>query len=135
MLLLALVIGFAAGLRVFTPPAVLLLATRGGWPAMLLAVLALGEYVADALPQIPARTQFPSPLLRAPSGAYCGYFVAHMSGSSELAGAALGVAGAALGLYGGLAARLRAIQLIGAIPAALAEDALAIALSAAVAVK
>lgn len=129
MLLLALVIGFAAGLRVFTPPAVLLLVTRGGWLGILFAALALGEYVADVLPQIPPRTQFPSPVLRAASGAYCGYAVAVLTGTSPIAGAALGLAGAALGLYGGLAARLRLIAAIGTVPAAIAEDAIAIGLS------
>ena len=135
MLLLALVAGFAAGLRVFTAPAVLLLMTRGGWLSIVFAILAVGEYVADALPKIPPRTSLPSPLLRAASGAYCGCLVAQMTGNSAIEGVALGLIGAMLGLYGGLAARLRAIEVIGAIPAALAEDAIAIALSVAAAVR
>ncbi|HEV3154310.1 MAG TPA: hypothetical protein VGZ02_10940 [Candidatus Baltobacteraceae bacterium] len=129
MLLLALVIGFACGLRVFTPPAVLLLLTRGGWLGLVFAALAIGEYVADALPQIPPRTQLPSPLLRAASGAYCGYAMAALTGNAPVAGAILGVAGAAIGLYGGLAVRLRMIEAIGAIPAAIAEDVAAIAIA------
>jgi uncharacterized membrane protein len=49
-----------------------------------------------------------------------------MSGGSVLLGVLLGAVGAVAGAYIGLAARRRAIEAIGRVPAALLEDALAI---------
>jgi uncharacterized membrane protein len=125
---LALGLGFVSGLRVFTAPAAVMLA-RGGIPGYVFAVLALGEYVTDALPATPARTELPSVIARVLSGVFVGWTIATHGGSS-VAGAAAGVIGAFVGTYGGKAARLAAIARIGAMPAALAEDAVAIGLAA-----
>ncbi len=70
----ALMLGLAAGLRTFTAPAMLYL-WRGGVVGIVLAVVALGEYIADTLPQIPPRTALPSIILRPLSGAFCGWML------------------------------------------------------------
>ncbi len=61
--LLAFGIGFVSGLRAFTGLAALAL-TRGGVWGIVLSIVAIGEYVADALPNIPPRTGLPSIVLR-----------------------------------------------------------------------
>ena len=132
VLLLALGIGSVSGLRVFTSLAALALVRGGVW-SYVVAVIALGEYVADASPNIPSRTALPSIAIRPLSGAVAGWLIAAMHGGSTVlaaVGAVCGVIGAFAGTYGGHAARLWAIARIGAIPAALAEDVLAIALAA-----
>jgi len=127
--LLALAIGFVSGLRTFTSLAALMLARGGVW-GWVLAVAAVGEYVADALPRIPSRTRLPSIIIRPVSGSIAGWLIASGHGGSTADGAVLGIVGALAGTYGGHAARLAAIRRIGALPAALAEDAVAIALAA-----
>jgi len=122
-LLFALLLGIVAGLRAFTAPAALFLA-RGGIAGYVLAVCAIGEYVADLMPNIPSRTALPSIVIRPLSGAVVGYFMA------GAAGACAGIIGALIGTYGGHAARLVAIARIGALPAALLEDVVAIGLAA-----
>jgi uncharacterized membrane protein len=91
---------------------------------------ALGEYVADASPKIPSRTALPSIVIRPLSGAVAGWFITAWHGGSPVAGAIVGVIGALAGTYGGHAARIAAIEKIGAVPAAIAEDVVAIALAA-----
>jgi uncharacterized membrane protein len=129
VLALALGLGFVAGLRALTAPAAVMLA-RGGIPGYVLAVLAITEYVTDALPATPARTALPSVAARAFSGAFVGWTITAMHGGSAITGAFSGIIGALIGTYGGKAARLAAIARIGAVPAALAEDAVAIGLAA-----
>ena len=129
-LILAFVIGFVSGLRTFTPLAALAL-VLGSMVWKVLAVLAaLVEYVVDALPAAPSRTRPVGVAARAIAGGVAGWIVAAHLGGSAAAGAALGVAGAVAGAYAGFAARIAAIPRIGAIPAALAEDLVAIALAA-----
>lgn len=127
--LLALGIGFVSGLRTMTSLAALAL-TRGGVWAIVLSLAALGEYVADMLPKIPPRTGLPSIVVRPVSGAIAGWLIAAWHGGSPTAGCVAGIVGAFAGTYGGHAARLAAIARIGAVPAALAEDAVAIVLAA-----
>jgi uncharacterized membrane protein len=128
-LLLALGIGFVSGLRAMTSLAALAL-TRGGLWGIVLSVAAVGEYVVDAMPQVPSRTALPSIVVRPVSGAIAGWLIAAWHGGSPAGGAVAGIVGAFAGTYGGHAARLWAIARIGAIPAALAEDVVAIALAA-----
>ncbi|HEY0396185.1 MAG TPA: hypothetical protein VGD01_17005 [Candidatus Elarobacter sp.] len=128
-LLLALGIGFVSGLRAMTSIAALGL-VRGGIWGYLLAVAAVLEYVADASPKIPSRTALPSIVIRPLSGAVAGWFIATMHGGSPVAGAICGVIGALIGTYGGHAVRVAAIARIGALPAAIAEDVVALALAA-----
>ena len=128
--LLALGIGFVSGLRAFTSLAALALSRGIGVWGIVLGIGALGEYVADASPKIPSRTAFPSIVVRPLSGAVAGWFISAWHGGSPVAGAVAGAIGALIGTYGGHAARAAAIPKIGAIPAAVAEDAVAIALAA-----
>jgi uncharacterized membrane protein len=128
-LLLALGIGFVSGLRAMTSLAALAL-TRGGLWGIVLSVAAVGEYVVDAMPNVPSRTALPSIVVRPLSGAIAGWLISAWHGGSPAGGAVAGIVGAFAGTYGGHAARLWAIARIGAIPAALAEDVVAIALAA-----
>jgi uncharacterized membrane protein len=134
MYLGALLLGVVSGLRVFTPPAALLL-TRGGVRAIVAAVFALWEYFADLQPWIPARTTVPSFVARIISGALTAWFFTKMHGGSSALGAILGIIGAVAGTRGGYAMRTKAIERIGAIPAAILEDASAIAIAALVVLK
>ncbi len=128
--LLALGIGFVSGLRTMTSLAALALARGVGIWGVVLGLAALGEYVADASPNIPSRTALPSIVIRPLSGALAGWFITAWHGGSPVAGAVVGVIGALVGTYGGHAARVAAIAKIGALPAAIVEDLVAIALAA-----
>ena len=129
IVLLAFGIGVVSGLRAFTSLAAVML-MRGGLWGFVLAVAAAGEYAADAWPKIPSRTALPSIVIRPLSGAVAGCLLAAAHAGSPAVGAVSGVAGALAGTYGGHAARLAAIEKIGALPAAIAEDVVAIALAA-----
>ena len=128
-LLLAFGIGVVSGLRALTSLAALML-VRGGIWGYVLAVAAVGEYVADASPKIPSRTALPSIVVRPVSGAIAGWLIVAAHGGPPVAGAVIGAIGALAGTYGGHAARVAAIAKIGALPAAIAEDVVAIALAA-----
>jgi uncharacterized membrane protein len=125
-LLAAFLLGIIAGLRSLTAPAVLLLVRHRSVVAYLLGVLAIIEYAADLHPNTPARTQVVGLGARILSGAFCGGWLAAAGHVSLVLGVLLGVVGAVMGAYVGLAARTGAIGLIGRVPAALLEDALAI---------
>ncbi len=131
VLLLAVAIGFVSGLRTLTSLAAIFLVRGGVW-GYVLGVCAIGEYVADAMPWIPSRTGPPGLIVRAVSGAIAGWLVTSAHGGSTVLGAIAGVIGAMLGAYGGHAARLAAIAAIGALPAAILEDAIAIGLAFAI---
>jgi uncharacterized membrane protein len=127
LLLIAFLLGCVAGLRTFTAPAVLWLTRHTSLLVYLLAVAALAEYLADLLPRVPARTSLGPLVARIVSGAFCGWGLTWSSGGATIAAAATaGALGAVLGAYGGLALRERLIAWIGRVPAALAEDAVAI---------
>lgn len=139
---LALLIGMTAGLRAMTPLAVLSCAARMGWLPLqgtplafmgyaltpwILVLAALGELVNDKLPRTPSRMipmQFGTRLL---TGAWAG---ATLTASHGILwpGLIIGAIGAALGTWGGHRARralARAFR--NDVPAALLEDAVAIA--------
>jgi uncharacterized membrane protein len=119
----AFLFGIVAGLRLFTAEAVFFGLRGHGWPRIIFPIVALGEYIADATPWIPARTQIPSMILRILSGAFMGYLAARQ------AGAIAGGIGALIGTFGGYSLRIGAIARIGAIPAAVIEDLVAIGLA------
>jgi uncharacterized membrane protein len=122
-LLAALIFGIVAGLRVFTGEAVFF-GFRGGWAGIGFPILAIGEYIADAMPGMMARTQlFPSFTLRVLSGAFMGFV------AGRIIGAILGVIGAVIGTLYGYRARMAAITRFGPLPAAIVEDVIAIALA------
>jgi uncharacterized membrane protein len=122
----AALIGVVTGLRTFTGLAVLwVMRHRSVW-AFLLAIAAVAEYAGDLSPKAPSRTALPGLAARLVSGVFCGWVIAGAGNGSVWAGALLGAAGAIAGAYGGLALRECAIGTIGAVPAALLEDAVAI---------
>jgi uncharacterized membrane protein len=121
----AVLFGIVAGLRTFTGEAVFFGFAGTGWARIVFPIAAVGEYAVDALPGMFARTQIPSVLLRALSGAFMGHV------SAGVPGIAAGVIFAVLATYQGYAIRMKLIEALGALPAAIAEDALAIALAAA----
>jgi uncharacterized membrane protein len=125
---LAFGLGVVAGLRTFTPVAAVLL-VRGGLWAIVFSVAALAEFVLDVLPKTPSRTGAMGVSARVISGAFSGWVIATMQGASGVFGAIAGIVGALLGTYGGHAARLAAIARIGAYPAAIAEDLVAVGLA------
>jgi uncharacterized membrane protein len=132
-LVLAFGIGVVSGLRTFTSLAAVFLRQSGfGYAGIIMGVAALGEYVADLSPKIPSRTSFPSNAVRAVSGAIAAWFLTVAHGGEPIAGAIAGVVGAGIGTYGGHAARVAAIARLGAIPAGIAEDVVAIVLAAAI---
>src|SRR6187431_1849419 len=113
--LFALLIGFFAGLRSLTAPAVTAWAVRLGWiqvgspfsligslPAVLiLTLLAGGELIVDKLPGTPNRTAALGLIARIVTGGICGACVAIAGAESALVGAGLGAAGGIAGAFGG----------------------------------
>jgi uncharacterized membrane protein len=140
---LAFVIGVSAGLRSMTAPAFVAWGTRLGWlrlvgtslsflgsgvAAWLLTALALGELIADKLPQTPSRIK-PGPFgARLLTGALSGAALTVSAGGSLSLGAAVGALGAVAGTFGGYTARTRLVPALG-VPdglVALAEDIVAV---------
>ena len=97
------------------------------WARWVWSLLSLGEFVTDQLPFTPSRTvpiQFGGRLV---SGGLCGAAI------GGVPGAVAGIVGAVIGTLGGRALRGKLAAAFGGDhPAALAEDALALALAAAV---
>jgi uncharacterized membrane protein len=141
-LLLPLLIGIVAGLRAMTAPAVVSWAARLGWLDLaptslaflgytltpwLLTVFALGELVTDKLPTTPRRTvpiQFGTRIL---AGGLSGAAIGVAAGAPAM-GVVAGLVGAVIGTLGGRACRARLATALGRDrPAALIEDAVAIA--------
>ncbi|MEG3150345.1 DUF4126 domain-containing protein [Sphingomonas sp. ZT3P38] len=147
MLILSLLIGIVAGLRAMMAPAAIswaaacgLLALEGSWLAFLgwrftpwiFSLLAIAELVTDKLPSTASRKVPPQFAARLISGGLSGAAIGIAGGSWPI-GLALGVAGALIGTLGGAVARARLATAFGRdLPAALTEDAVAIALSVAV---
>src|SRR5262245_57177038 len=100
------------------------------WARWVWSLLAAGELVTDQLPFTPSRTvpvQFGGRIF---SGGLCGAAIGAAAGSIAL-GAIAGIAGAVIGTLGGRALRGKMAAAFGNDhPAALVEDALAIALAA-----
>ena len=123
----AFVLGISVGLRVFTAPAVFYL-IRGSKIGHVLGIIALAEMVGDALPTVPARTFPPLLLARLFGGAFIGWVSSNAHGLA-LVGALVGVVGSWIGSYGGLKVRTIMIKAVGALPAAILEDLVAILLA------
>ncbi len=143
VLLLAFLIGFVAGLRSLTAPAVLAWAAHRNWlnlhntPLSFMAstaavviffLLAAGELVADQLPSTPSRTKPPGLIARIILGGLSGAGVAAAGVQSLALGAVLGIAGSLVGTYGGHAARIGLVQALKVpdLVIAILEDAVAI---------
>jgi uncharacterized membrane protein len=128
-LLLSFFLGAVAGLRTFTPLAAVLIRRGSVW-GFVLAAVAAAEYVVDALPNTPSRTRPVGLTARVISGALVGWLIATMHGGPGIAGAIAGIVGAVIGTYAGYAMRCEAIKRIGAYPAAIVGDLIAIGLAA-----
>jgi uncharacterized membrane protein len=141
MIALAFLIGIVAGLRAFTPIAVISWAAHVGWlqlqdtwlaflgfaaTAYITTALALGELVSDKLPRTPSRKvpmQFGTRIV---VGALCGAAPGTEAGAM-LSGLFAGAVGAVVGTLGGAALRAQLARVFGKdLPAALLEDAVAI---------
>ena len=139
---LALGVGIIAGLRTMMAPAAISWAAALGFLPLaatplaflgyaytpyIFTVLAIGELISDKLPRTPSRkvpVQFGGRLV---SGALCGAALG-FAGGSWAGGAVAGLIGAWIGTFAGSAARARLAQAFGRdLPAALIEDALAVA--------
>ena len=127
VLLFTFLIGFFAGLRSLTPPAVTAWAAHLGWlkvpsplswigtmPAVvILTLFALVELVTDKLPKTPSRTAPPGLIARIVLGGLSGACVASAGGEEIVFGAVLGIIGALAGTYGGYQARTRLVKALG----------------------
>ncbi|HUD27341.1 MAG TPA: DUF1440 domain-containing protein [Novosphingobium sp.] len=142
-----LLLGLANGQRTFTPPAAVTIAAAGSglglegtplallnsrWTGVLLGAAAIGEYVMDKQPGIPARISPPGLTARALGGALSGAAAAR-PGKAWLA-AGIGAAGALAGGYISYRVRMSLARALGRDrPVAFAEDALSLVGSAALA--
>ena len=120
----ALGLGFAAGLRSFTPPAVVAWAAHLGWlnlnnsplafmgsiiTAVIFSILALFELFLDLQPTTPKRTA-PVPLVaRILMGGLCGACLCAASNQSLIIGAILGGVGALIGAFAGYEIRRKLV--------------------------
>src|ERR1700686_3073759 len=121
---LAFGIGFAAGLRSFTPPAVMAWAAHLGWlnlnnsplafmgsiiTVVIFSLLALFELFVDLQPSTPKRTA-PVPLgARILTGGLCGACLCGASNQSLIIGAILGGIGGVMGAFAGYEIRRRLV--------------------------
>src|SRR5437764_5519849 len=143
---LAFGVGVAAGLRAFTPPAVVAWAAHLGWlnlnnsplafmgsiiTVVIFSLLALFELFADLQPTTPKRTA-PFPLTaRILSGGLCGACLCAASNQSLIIGAILGAVGGVIGAFAGYETRRRLVAALHVkdIFVALLEDLVAIGLA------
>lgn len=111
----AAVMGIAAGMRSMASPAIVSQLAKAGVlspgesaigffhkpaTAKTMAVLAVGELIADKLPFMPKRTDAPAVVTRAISGAVSGAAICSSKKRSIIAGALLGALGAVGATYG-----------------------------------
>jgi uncharacterized membrane protein len=136
-------IGFFAGLRSLTAPAVTAWAAYLGWfrlerplsligavPAVaILTLLAVVELIADKLPQTPSRTSPPGLIARVVTGGLTGACVMAAAGQGVFLGVVLGALGGIAGCFAGYQTRTRIVQARGTpdIYVAIVEDLVAIA--------
>ena len=143
---LALGIGFAAGLRSLTPPAIVAWAAHLGWlnlsntalafmgsiiAVIVFSLLALFELFADLQPSTPKRTA-PVPLgARILTGALCGACICAATNQSLIVGAILGGVGGIIGAFAGYEIRRRLVTALNVkdIFIALLEDLVTIGLA------
>ena len=142
----ALGLGFAAGLRAFTPPAVVAWAAHFGWlnfnnsplafmgsiiTAAIFSILALFELFLDLQPTTSKRTA-PFPLTaRILTGGLCGACLCAASNQSLIIGAILGGVGGIIGAFAGYEIRRRLVSALNIkdIFIALLEDVVTIGLA------
>jgi uncharacterized membrane protein len=123
-LALALGIGFVAGLRSLTAPAVVAWAAHLAWlnlqgsglafmgstaAAVIFSLLAIGELIADKIPGVPRRTTTAPLLARICTGALSGACLAAAAGRPLLSACLLAGIGAVLGAFTGYEVRRRLV--------------------------
>jgi uncharacterized membrane protein len=120
----ALGIGFVAGLRAFSAPAVVAWAAQFGWlnlstsslafmgsivTVVIFSLLALFELFGDLRPSTPKRTA-PAPLVaRILTGGLCGACLCAAGNQSLITGAILGAVGGVIGAFAGYEVRRRLV--------------------------
>lgn len=141
VLLLALLIGFIAGLRALTAPAVVAWGAFLGWidlsgtwaswvghgiTVAVFTALAAVELVTDQLPKTPSRKTPPQFLARVLTGGFAGAVLGAAWGY-PIASLGAAIIGVILGTLGGYEARKRLVAANGGrdLPVALAEDVVA----------
>jgi uncharacterized membrane protein len=125
VLWLAITIGIVAGLRSLTAPAVVAWAAHLGWlnlkssplhfvgsvwAVAVFAVMAMGEFVADLLPNTPSRTAPVGLSARIITGGLSGATLAVAGGAPIWLGATLGALGGVVGAFGGYRARVGLVR-------------------------
>ena len=142
----ALGIGFVAGLRAFTAPAVTAWAARLGWlnlsnvplafmgsiiTVVIFSVLAVFELVNDPLPRTPKRTAAFPLVTRILTGGLCGACLCAAGNQLIFVGAILGGVGAIIGAFAGYKIRRKLVTALNIkdIFVALLEDLVAIGLA------
>jgi uncharacterized membrane protein len=140
-------LGFATGLRTFTPLALLCwyarlgyLPTDGTWAswtgrlgvALAVTVLAVGELIGDKLPKTPNRTDAAPLIARVGAGGLCGAICATAMSGPGLEGLLLGVVGTVVGAFSGFMVRREVVERLCCKdwPIALVEDLFTIAAAA-----
>ncbi len=123
--LFAIGIGIVAGLRSLTAPAVVAWAVHFGWLNLhdsplafmgsrvavgIFCVLAIGELVADKLPQTSKRTGLAPLLARIMLGGLSGASLCAAAGKSLIAGTLLGGTGGVIGAFVGYEIRRRLVN-------------------------
>lgn len=136
VVVIALAIGFAAGLRTFMPLAALRF-PKHDWTTVVFALAAIGELVGDKLPSTPSRTKWYALIGRLIVGGYAGGVVASALSASFGVGVLLGIIGAVVGTYAGYAWRTTVRERAGApdMVFALIEDAASIAIAFSIALR
>jgi uncharacterized membrane protein len=142
VIVLAVLIGFIAGLRAMTAPAVVSWGAFLGWidvdgkwsqwvahpiTVTVLTIFLLVELVTDQLPKAPSRKTPPQFITRLLTGAFAGAVIGSVSHHTFI-GLGAGVIGAVLGTLGGAEARSRLVASNGGNdrPVAIGEDLLAV---------
>ena len=145
----ALALGFASGLRAFTPLALSCWIALWGWiplggtrlaflgtnvGAVIVSVLAVGELIGDKLPVTPSRTTAGPLGARVVTGALAGTALSIGAGQAWLIGLLCGAAGAVAGAFAGFRARHFLVTRLGVrdLFVAIAEDLATIVLALAI---
>ena len=146
ILLFAFGIGFVAGLRALTAPAVVAWAAHFGClnlsgsrlafmgsivTGIIFSVAAIGELIGDKMPQTPKRTAVFPLLARVATGALCGACLFAAAGQSLGPGAGAGGIGGLIGTFAGYQLRTRLVSSLHVKDSVIAvcEDIVAIALA------
>jgi uncharacterized membrane protein len=146
ILTFALGLGFVAGLRSLSPPAVVAWAAHLGWlnlshsplafmgstiAVVIFSILAVVELITDLLPQTPKRTAAAPLIARILMGALCGASLCAAGNQPLIIGAILGAVGGLIGAFAGYKIRRKLVSALNIkdIFIALVEDLVTIGLA------